>query len=347
MKNQKGKLIILAILVILLAVVAFLLVKKTPETRAVSGGFNYVTSIYDMVTPLGLATDSDENIYISNTGKSEVDVYDKNGEKKFKVETSDQDGNPLQFYSPHGIAVDDNRGLVYVCDYNFRVVRVLNKAGEFQFNLPRTPDGLAGIKNYTAEFAPHGVAVTGDKVYVTSTDGVYVFDSEGTALDHWGTKGKEKGQFDFPNAIAADPSSGNLYVADTLNRRIVALTPDGTVRWMLGSPDVEGSITSPFGLPRGVAVGPDGLIYVSDTFNNQFAVVNQDGVLIALFGDRGDQDAQVNFPEGIAMTSSRQFYIADRQNNRVQIWQLPVEFQQPSISETTNFQNAFVKGDAP
>jgi DNA-binding beta-propeller fold protein YncE len=276
-------------------------------------------------------------MFVSNTGGSEVDVYDKSGKKKFRVDTVDQDGKPLRFESPTGIAVDENLNRVYVCDNTFGGVRVLNKAGEFQFNLPRTPDGLAQIKNYTAGFAPQGVAVSGDKVYVTSTDGVYVFDSEGTALDHWGTKGKERGQFDFPNGIAADPDSGNIYVADSLNARIVALSPDGTVRWMLGSPDVEGSITSPFGLPRGVAVGPDGLIYVSDTFSSQFVVLDQDGGLVSVFGERGTMDTQVNFPEGVAVSEDNTFYVADRQNNRVQAWQLSSEMPAPSSAEVKEF----------
>ncbi len=346
MSKYKGRLIVLGVLVVVLALVAVLLARKTPQTQAISGGFSYITSIYGVLAPFGVATDVDQNIYVSNTGKSEVDVYDKDGNFQFKVDTKDQDGNPLQFRANMAdIAVDDSRDRVYVCDYNFRGVRVLNKAGDFQFNLPRDP------KDFPAGqlFAPYGIAIYGDKEYVTSWAGIYIFDADGKYVGHWGTdkQGKDKGQFNYAEGIVVDPNTGNFFVADSLNRRIVALNSSGQVRWMVGSPDVNGNITSPFGLPKGIALGPDGNVYVSDNFNNQFVVLTQDGDVVSVFGEKGDQNGQVNFPDGIAITSTKRFYICDRMNNRIQIWQLPDTLPQPDPSQAASFKKAFIKGDAP
>jgi sugar lactone lactonase YvrE len=84
-------------------------------------------------------------------------------------------------------------------------------------------------------------------------------------------------------------------------------------------------------------VGPDGLIYVSDTFSSQFVVLDQDGGLVSVFGERGTMDTQVSFPEGVAVSEDNMFYVADRENNRVQAWQLSSEMPAPSSAEVKEF----------
>jgi len=317
----RNRLIILVVLILIAAILGFLLNRKAGQKQAIAGSsFSFLVSIYDLTSPLGVATDADENIYVSNTGKSEVIVYDKEGVRQRTFnDTTDEKGDPLKFFSPYGIAVDDDSGKVYVCDYNWRGVRVLSKSGEFLYNLPKSPGDIPLDPN--VGFAPFGIALGADNIYVTSKDGIYVFDLDGNYKTHWGTRGPAAGQYDFPNGIAADKETGNIFVADTNNRRIVSLDSDGKIRWMLGVSTKDDS-TSVFQLPRSVAVGSDGLVYVTDTFWHRIVVIDQDGKLVSMFGERGTQDGQFSFPEGLAVSTSNRLYVADRQNNRVQIWQL-------------------------
>ena len=53
------------------------------------------------------------------------------------------------------------------------------------------------------------------------------FNSAGTFVTAWGTLGTGNGQFNAPTGIAVDPSSGNVYVADTGNNRIQEFTSGG------------------------------------------------------------------------------------------------------------------------
>jgi len=69
--------------------------------------------------------------------------------------------------------------------------------------------------------------------------------------------------------VAVD-SSGNLYVADTFNNRILEITPGGVVTTIAGSSqgylDATGT-KAQFNGPSGVAVDSSGILYVAD-YNN-------------------------------------------------------------------------------
>lgn len=329
----------LAVMVLILAVVLFLLIRKMDERSEIVGGsFSFLASIHGLNTPLGVGTDADARIYVSNTASGEVIVYDQDGIEVRKLnDARDQNGEILRFYSPKGIAVDNETEKLYVCDYNWRGVRVFTKAGDFLYNLPRDPNDIPLDPEYG--FAPYDVAVGKDRVYVVSKDGIYVFDSQGAYLDHWGTRGNQVGQYDFPNGIAVDRESGNIFVADSNNRRVVSLTGDGSVRWILGTETLESAV-SVFELPRSVAVGPDGLVYVADVLTHRIFVIDQDGNLVSAFGERGTADGQFNFPESLAVAANGRMYVADRANNRVQIWQLDNKsMPEPTRAEAARFKD--------
>jgi DNA-binding beta-propeller fold protein YncE len=316
------------ILIIVLALVAFLLIRRPERQVATTGSFSFITSVYGLETPLGVAADDQDNFWISNTGLSQVLKYDINAVQLGVLDTKDENGEQIVFNSPYGIEIDNEKNRVYVSDYNWRGVRVLTKDGDFLFNIPRDPAALP--LDPALGWAPYDSAVYQDRVYVTSKDGVWVFDDEGNFIQHWGTKGTEQGQYDYPNGIAADPNNGNIYVADTLNRRIVALNPGGEIRWILG-PDKQNPAVSTLQLPRSVFVDQNGHVYVTDTFAHMVLVFDTNGKLLTQIGGRGTADAQFNFPEGIAVSPSGRMYIADRENGRVQIWQTAEEL--PEIDE--------------
>lgn len=337
MQENKGKLVILGVLIACLAVVGLLLSRKgnDPGTPIAGTSFSLMISIYDLRTPLGIAVDSDNNIYVSNTGESEVVVYDPDGVLKYRLSSvSDENGEEIKFYSPYGLAIDDENNKLYVCDYT---VRVLDKSGKFLYNLTPPPEAVQDAPGLgTAR--PNMVSLYKDKVYVTSRDGIFVFDNQGNYITRWGSRGTGVGQYDFPNGIATDPDTGNIFVVDTNNWRVVSLTPDGKPRWIIGAWEDAG-IGSPFHLPRSVAIGPDGLVYVSDV-PDRILVFDQDGNLKAVIGERGTEDAQLNFPEGMAISDSNKLYIADRENNRVQVWQLTSDMPLPDTAEVQKFKNA-------
>jgi sugar lactone lactonase YvrE len=325
--NKRNRIILLVILLLILALLVAYFVRGQTQPVAAESGFEVMWVAYGLHAPHAVAVDGDGYVYVSNTGDANVKVYDSDGNEDRRLEMTVDEGDPPQFYSPYGIAVDDERDQIYIADYSWRGVRVVDKGGQLLYNLPRDPNDIKSVPG-GADFVPYGVALLDDKVYISAKDGIYVFEADGGAfVKRIGNgQGADAGQFNFPNGIAADPDTDTIFVTDTLNRRIVALTSDGQVKWMLGTPDVAGQITSPFSLPRGITV-KDGLLYISDTFAHEIMVLDEDGQLLAIMGERGTGDTQFNFPEGLASKSDRVLYIVDRGNNRVVAWQLAPDFE--------------------
>lgn len=133
-------------------------------------------------------------------------------------------------------------------------------------------------------------------------------------LFEWGEPGNGAGQFYEPSGIAID-SSGNIYVADTLNNRIQKFDEQGTFISKWGS---GGSGIGRFDSPQGMAVDSSDCIYVVDRSNNRIQKFDRNGNFITAWGSLGSAAGQFDRPYGIAVDSSDNIYVADSGNDRIQ-----------------------------
>ncbi len=153
----------------------------------------------------------------------------------------------------------------------------------------------------------------------------------GRFLKQWGSRGAGEGQFAYssatlgPTGIAA--TSRYVWVADTWNHRIQQFTTEGEFVRAWGSyVDTKGDprrgAQSPRGFygPRGLAVGPDGLLYVTDTGNKRILVYDQTGRYVRQWGDAGSGPSQLDEPVGITVDRRNVVYVADTRNARVQVF---------------------------
>jgi sugar lactone lactonase YvrE len=134
-----------------------------------------------------------------------------------------------------------------------------------------------------------------------------------------------------PTALAAD-ASGNLYIADTGNNVIRRIDTKGRITTVAGdggqgfSGDHEFAREAELNLPGGITLDGAGNLYISDTFNGRVRKVDSTGVIITIAGNgrqgyAGDGQkataAEFNLPDGIAVDSVGNLFVADSGNNRV------------------------------
>ena len=87
-----------------------------------------------------------------------------------------------------------------------------------------------------------------------------------------------------PEGIAIDPSSSNIYVADTATNRIQVFSSNGTFISKWGG---YGSGNGTFNQPAGIAIDQEGNVYVADTANNRIQVFSSNGTFISRWGGYG------------------------------------------------------------
>ena len=110
----------------------------------------------------------------------------------------------------------------------------------------------------------------------------------------------EGGSSTSAHGVAVD-ASGNVYVIDTANHRIVKSFPDGSLIswWDLKDRESGKSI-----VPEGIAVDASGNVYITDRDNNSVRKFTSWGNPIQVGGSGGTGDGQFSHPTGIAVDPS-------------------------------------------
>jgi len=167
------------------------------------------------IYPVAIVEDDDENFYICEYGGNDrVQKFDKEG--NFLLQFGRCGTEKGEFQRPSGIVWRE--GKLYVVDaFNSRI-QVFSDTGELL-------EVLADGNETAALSSPYDIAANsqGELFVVEYGAGrVSKFDSTGKLLGRYGSMGSDQGQFLTPWGIAVDGQS-HVYVADTGNRRMVAL----------------------------------------------------------------------------------------------------------------------------
>jgi DNA-binding beta-propeller fold protein YncE/glucose/arabinose dehydrogenase len=155
-------------------------------------------------------------------------------------------------------------------------------------------------------------------VLPTSSIMPLAYSQESSHIANWNQSGEGVPRLSWPSGIAIDPSSGNVYLADTANQRITIYSSNGTFLTEFGRyGDEDGSFNS----PEGVAVDQEGNVYVADTANHRIQVFSSNGTFLTEWGEYGEDNATFRSPTGIALDREEgNVYVADTENNRIQVF---------------------------
>ncbi|HVU32134.1 MAG TPA: immunoglobulin domain-containing protein [Opitutaceae bacterium] len=226
-------------------------------------------------------------------------------------QVTDGAGSAARFFAPAGLAIDASGNLIVAdtCNNVFRKVTATGAVSLFvgsaldpstnPINVGNT-DGTGGAaKFHIGDYAPYGSY--GAPIYTTIGSSTLGIDS-----------------------------SGNVYLADTMNDTIRKITPAGVVTTIAGSPGTQGSrdavgTNATFNVPGGVTADSAGNVYVADSGNNTVRKIAPDGTVSTIAGTAGTfggtdgtgAAARFTNPTGIAIDASGNLYVTDTGNHTV------------------------------
>ena len=201
--------------------------------------------------------------------------------------------------------------------------------------------GDAGPANQAQLNGPFAAVWAGGSVYiadqvnhvirkVTPDGNINVFAGIGTAGFAGDGNTALNAYFNHPLGVAVD-TAGNVFIADSNNNAIRKVDTTGKVSSIAGNTGSAGyggdggpAISGYLNLPNAVVLDSAGNLYIADTGNNRIRKISASGTLTSVAGNNfpayaGDGGpavvAELNHPEGVAVDTAGNVYIADTFNN--------------------------------
>lgn len=168
----------------------------------------------------------------------------------------------------------------------------------------------------------------GDECLDSDLDPVLKFDLDGNMVRSFGG-----GMFVWPHGLDVD-SDGNVWVTDAVadkrkgegarGHQVIKFSPEGEVLMVLGTPGERGAGPDRFDRPSDVVVAANGDIFVADGHsrngNNRVVKFSSDGTYLKEWGSTGYAPGEFRQLHAIAIDKRGRIFVADRQNNRIQIF---------------------------
>jgi sugar lactone lactonase YvrE len=275
--------------------------------------------------PSGIAVDGNGVLYLADTNGHRIRRLVKSGStwtvttiagsgtasvKASGIAAADGVGTSSTFNTPNGIAVNAAGTNIYVADTGNHMIRRITLTGGSVPSGPSTPlvatvttiagiiqtTGLINGAAVTSQFNnPYSIAVSPDEstIYVADSNNNKIrLISNGIVSNFVNTNTGADIVVAGPRALYTD-STGNLFIADTNNHRIIKVNPSGGVLSVAGPTGVgsgtgsangtagaaqgSGVSDATFNTPSGIAVNLGGTVYVADTNNQTIRMISYVG----------------------------------------------------------------------
>ena len=164
-------------------------------------------------------------------------------------------------------------------------------------------------------------------VYTRTAHPLMVFDRDGNLLESRG-----ENIFKDAHGICLD-AKGNIFTVDRQSQVAMKFSPDGHQLLEVGNRDQPSDTgytdenrrvirsAGPFHHPTDVALSASGDFYVSDGYRNaRVHKFSAQGQLLLSWGKPGTGPGQFNLPHSVWEASNGRVYVADRENNRLQVF---------------------------
>jgi DNA-binding beta-propeller fold protein YncE len=176
------------------------------------------------------------------------------------------------------------------------------------------PDALAGVVSWVASDRNGLIYLIqrGDKL-----DPVIVMDRNGKVVHSWG-----KGMYTMPHAIRVDPQ-GNVWTTDAASSMVYKFSPEGKKLMEIEVGGQPNPCPGNFCSTTDVAFAPNGNLFISDGYRNARVLeYTAQGKKVREWGTAGTGPGQFRLPHSIQVDDAGIIYVADRENGRIQKFDL-------------------------
>jgi sugar lactone lactonase YvrE len=280
-----------------------------------------------------IALDNSGNLYIADTNNNRIRKVTTAGIITTIAGSGGWgfrgDGGPAtsaQLAAPRGVAVDP-AGNIFIADSGNDVIRMVTTDGIINTVAGNGSRGFSGDNGpaTSAQLSyPVGVAVDANgNLFIADryNNRIRMVNSSGVITTLIGAPISD------PRSVSVD-NSGNVFVSDSGNNRVRMISPGGALTTVAGgaagfSGDGGPATAARLALPIQVAADGIGNIFIADRGNYRVRRVTANGIIDTVAGTSDDgrpaSQAQLNFPNVIAVDGSGNLFIADTDSQRIRM----------------------------
>ena len=165
---------------------------------------------------------------------------------------------------------------------------------------------------------------------------ILVLNADGKVMEDWS---QWNDLITLPHSVVINPydKERHIWIIDREGQQILKLTNDGKKLVLkIGEKGVAGTDHEHFNLPAGIIFLPDGSFYIADGYRNTRIIkFDANGKFQLEWGARGTEPGQFNLVHSVAVDRLKRVFVADRSNNRIQIFDAQGKFldQWPNIPQ--------------
>lgn len=262
----------------------------------------------------GIAVDGDSNVYLADTSKHVIQVFDATG--AFVRTIGSRGTGPGKFRGDmRGLAIDRVNGWLYAADSAASEIEKFALTGEHLATFGSEGTGPGQFRDGGREltvgldgtlYAPD---FGGYRVLAFAPDGTFVRAAPDPVPP------PPAGGFNQAMGVAVNDTDGSVYVADTYNHRVQKFSATGEFTQQWGYRGSSGGLAMNY--PRGVTVDQGtGSVWVANSRQGNVKAYSGSGAALSSFGTWGTGTGQYQLARDLVIRGNR-IYHADSNNLRV------------------------------
>ncbi len=209
-------------------------------------------------SPIGLAEDEADNLYITDSSGAAVYRYDIKKETLMPFMTTG-------LKRPTGLAFSEVNKFLYIVDTTAGQVVAVDTNGKERKRFGSSGEGVEQF-NHPTDIAVDDLG----QLYITDALNfkIKVFTPEGDVVSRFGTAGDAVGNLFKPKGVAVD-SGMHIYVSDAMLDVVQVFDNTGRLLLSFGGTGTE---IGQFWMPSGLYIDRHNYIFVADTYNRRIQV---------------------------------------------------------------------------